>query len=115
MSEGKKRKDRIGITLYILYRLLVLVSIVVVAKILYLQLFFRPNPQIADALTPPHRCKVLEPARGNILDRDGRILAISSPSYQIYMDCTVMKRHFADAKDPAEGARLEKEWLDKAR
>ena len=36
MSEGKKKKDRIGITLYILYRLLVLVSIAVVAKILYL-------------------------------------------------------------------------------
>lgn len=115
MSEGKKKQDRIGITLYILYRILVLVSIAVIGKILYLQLFFRPNPQIADALTPPHRCKVLDPARGNILDRNGRILAISSPSYQIYMDCTVMKRHFADVKDPDESARLEKEWLDKAR
>ncbi len=110
-----KRKDRIGITLYVLYRLLVLVSVVVIFRILYIQLFFHPNPAIERALTPPHKCKLLPPTRGNILDRNGRLLAISSPSYQLYMDCTVMKQHYADIKDKEEGARREQEWLDKAR
>jgi len=114
MSEGRKQRDRIGITLYILYRLLVLASVVVIAKILWLQLFFRPNPRIASALTPPHKCKVLEPARGNILDCNGRILAISSPSFQIYMDCTVMKKHHEDMEDKAKGKAMEEKWLEDA-
>lgn len=110
-----KRKDRIGITLYILYRLLVLISIGVILRILWLQIFYQPDPTIASALTPPHKCKTLAPTRGNIIDRNGRILAISSPSYQLYMDCTVMKKHYADIKDSVKSREMEQAWLEKAR
>lgn len=110
-----KRKDRIGITLYILYRVLVLASFLVIIRILWLQVFFRPNPDIEKALTPPHSVKVLAPTRGNILDRNGRILALSTPSYQLYMDCTVMKSNYAEMKDQAKGEQLERKWLEKAR
>ena len=45
--------------------------------------------------------------RGNILDAEGRLLAISCPIYQFYMDCTVLK----ETNTPDQ----EQKWLDKAR
>lgn len=102
----KKKRDRVGFILYVAYLLLLAASVLLVLRIIGIQLFFRPDEKITDALTPVSTLRTVEPARGNILDSEGRLLAISCPTYQFYMDCTVRK----DTNTPEQ----EKEWLEKA-
>ena len=108
-------RDRIGIILYVFYLLLLLCSILVVGRIIQIQLFFNPDQKIINALTPKSTREVIEPTRGNILACDGRLLAMSCPQYQIYMDCTVQKERFASMTDKSKGEKLEQKWLAKAR
>ena len=103
----RKNRDRIGVVLYCLYLLLLVGAVVLIVRIVDIQLFFNPDPKIKEALTPSNTKNVLEPARGNIIDAEGRLLAMSCPIYQFYMDCTVLK----DRNTPEK----EQEWLDKAR
>ena len=100
------KRDRIGVILYLLYVVLLLASVVLILRIIGIQLFFNPDPKIEAALTPSNTVSVIEPARGNILDAEGRLLAISCPIYQFYMDCTVLK----DTNTPEQ----EQAWLAKA-
>ena len=113
MSDGNKR-DRIGIILTGLYILLLAASLLIIGKIVYIQLFFHPEPKIASALTPRRETRVLEPVRGNIIDSEGRLLAMSYPVYDLHMDCTVRKEEFAKMKGDSARVR-EQEWLLKAR
>ena len=103
----KKQRDRIGVILYLLYVALLAASLLLIVRLAGIQLFWDPDPKIATALTPSNTVSNIEPARGNILDAEGRLLAISCPIYQFYMDCTVLK----DTNTPAQ----EQAWLDKAR
>lgn len=103
----RKKRDRIGVVLYLFYVLLLIASVAIILRIIGLQVFFRPHPKMAEVLTPSSTVKLIEPARGNIIDSKGRLLAISCPSYQFYMDCTVQKGALDE-----EG---EAKWLKKAR
>ena len=105
----KKKRDRIGVILYVVYVLLLLASVLLFAKIVGIQLFFKPDPKIESALTPGSRPRAIEPVRGNIIDCNGRLLAMSCPTYQIAMDCTVMREEYA--KDKESGAVKEEKWL----
>ena len=109
----KKNRDRIGVILYVLYVVLLLASVLLFVKIAGIQLFFNPNPKIATALTPTSRARTVEPVRGNIIDSKGRLLAMSCPTYQIAMDCTVRREEFA--ADKKNGELHEQQWLEKAR
>lgn len=109
----RKNRDRIGVILYVAYLLLLLASVLLLVKIVGIQIFFRPDPKIEAALTPKSRARIVEPVRGNIIDCNGRLLAMSCPTYQIAMDCTVRKEEFAT--DAKKGAANEQAWLDKAR
>ena len=109
----KKKRDRIGVILYVVYVLLLLASVLLFAKIVGIQLFFKPDPKIESALTPGSRPRAIEPVRGNIIDCNGRLLAMSCPTYQIAMDCTVMREEYA--KDKESGAAKEEKWLEKAK
>ena len=106
IQNGKKR-DRVGVILYAFYLIMLVASVVLVIKIIVIQAFFRPEPEIETALTPISTKESIEPARGNIIDSEGRLLALSCPIYQIYMDCTVRKTTHTEQQ--------EKEWLAKAR
>ena len=107
----KKKRDRIGVILYVIYVLLLLASILLFVKIVGIQIFFKPEPRIQTALTPISRPRYIEPVRGNIIDCKGRLLAMSCPTYQIAMDCTVRREEFAKDKN---GAEKEAEWMRKA-
>ena len=109
----KKNRDRIGVILYVAYVFMLLASVLLFAKIVGIQIFFKPNPKIESALTPGSRPRAIEPARGNIIDCNGRLLAMSCPTYQIAMDCTVMREAFA--KDKEKGAEREARWLSEAK
>ena len=69
-----KKRDRIGVILYLLYVLLLIASLVLILRLAGIQLFWKPDTKIADALTPSNTISVIEPARGNILDAEGRLL-----------------------------------------
>ncbi|HAZ74662.1 MAG TPA: hypothetical protein DCW53_05105 [Rikenellaceae bacterium] len=101
-----KKRDRIGVTLYVVYLLLLIGAVAIVSKIIYIQIE-KPNPKIVEALTPASIEKSIEPKRGRIFDSQGRLLAISCPEYQFYIDCTVMKAE-------SDTSKQEREWHKKA-
>ena len=103
----KPKRDRIGVVLYVLYMLMLFASVALMVRIGWIQLFFHPDQRIVTALTPSSTIRSIEPERGKILDSQGRLLAISCPTYQFYMDCTVRK----ETNTPDQ----EQEWLAKAR
>lgn len=111
----KKKRDRIGMVLYIFYVLLLIVTVLVIAKLVYFQLIWKPEPRIAGALTPSIVKRTVEPVRGNINDCNGRLLAMSYPIYDIHMDCTVMKAEYGKMKNREKGQMKEQEWMEKAR
>lgn len=86
-----KKRDRIGMILYAFYLILLLASVVLIGKVIYVQLIWKPDEKIAGPLKPKNTEKVLEPVRGNILDCKGRLIAMSYPVYKLHMDCTVGK------------------------
>lgn len=89
MQDRKNKRDRIGYVLYVFYILLLMLSILLVVKILCIQFFFSPDRKLAKVLTPTNVSRTIDPERGNIIDCNGRLLAMSCPTYQIAMDCTV--------------------------
>ena len=83
--ENNTNRDRIGIVLYGFYLLLLVAAGVILVRIVQIQLFFKPSEKIEAALTPRTERQSIEPARGNILARDGRLLAMSCPQYNIFI------------------------------
>ena len=110
---NRGQRDRIGKVMYGFYILFLILAVILVGQIIRVQAFFKPDPAIEAELTPPVTKDVMRPARGAILARDGRILAISFPSYTIAMDPSVLKDEFS--KDSQNGKAREQEWLGKAR
>jgi len=109
-----KERDRISIILYLLYLLLLIGSVVLIGKLIWLQTAFKPNPRIERALTPPSTKHITEPVRGNIYDCQGRLLAMSCPNYMIHMDCTVQKNNYDHMKNRERAQKLEAQWRAKA-
>lgn len=111
----EKKNDGIGMVLFGLYIFFLLAAVVIVGRIIYIQLFYKPESVYVEKFTPASRKEVIEPERGAILAFDGKVLAASTPKYQIAMDCTVRKEEFGDLEDKDKGKKKEKEWMDKAR
>ena len=112
--EDKGKKDRIGLVLYVFYLVLLLLAVGVGVKLVYFQLFWKPNPRIERALTPSNVKRIEEPVRGNIIDCNGRLLAMSYPVYDIHIDCTVRRAEFARLKDQDKRQLAEEAWLEKS-
>lgn len=110
-----KQRDTIASILSGLYVVLLLASLLIIGKLVYIQWFFKPDPVMEIAITPKRVSRKLEPIRGNIIDCEGRLLAMSYPVYDIHMDCTVRKEEFAKLGDRNEARKCEAEWLGKAR
>ena len=108
----QKERDRIGMIVYALYAAFLIAAVVVVVRIAYIQWFWTPDAAVVRFFRPASTKSVIDPDRGAIIARDGRLLALSTPMYQLYMDCTVRKTYFADRD---KSGKLETEWLDKAR
>ena len=104
-------KDRVGFILDLFYALIFLLSIAIFVKIIYIQATYRVDPKVAHLFRPANTLRTEQPKRGAILSHDGRILAISTPLYQVCMDCTVQKDLFRQDKE--KGAQREKEWQSK--
>ena len=95
------------------YLIFLLISLVVIGRIVYIQYIWKPNPEFVEHFQPSKKKAKIEPERGAILDHNGKLLAISTPLYNIYMDCYVQKE--ANEKNQKTGRKDEEEWLKKAR
>ena len=115
IGNKEKSADGIGMTLFGLYIVFLFLTIIIVGRIIYIQIFYTPENVYVEKFTPSSRKVVTEPERGAILSCDGRVLAASTPKYQIGMDCTVRKEEYRKLDDRKEGERLEAEWMAKAR
>ncbi|MBQ0078083.1 MAG: penicillin-binding protein 2 [Bacteroidales bacterium] len=109
MEEQKKKRDRIGVILHTIYLLMLVASVVLLARIFYLQVIWKPDPRIERQLRQPVHKEELAPKRGNILASDGRILATSFPRYQLVIDPSVQKVDLSRL-DSATRNKRENEW-----
>ena len=103
-----KRPSRVLMYFYLFFLLL---SVVVTIKIYRIQYSWEPNEKFVKEFLPSKHLEQIRPREGSIMDHNGRILAISTPLYDIYMDCYVQKEHYD--KDEKNGKKKNGEWLAK--
>ena len=115
MTDNKDINDRLKTSkiLWYLYWGFIALSIVLLVQIINLKVFWEPEPQTAKYFRPVKRKEIIKPERGSILDHNGKLIAVSTPMYDIYMDCSVLKVKYA--KDKEEGKKKEENWKNKAR
>lgn len=111
-NKTKKKRDRIGVILYCFYAVVLVAGFFIIGKMVCIQLFWKPDKDVARFFLPPSTKSVIEPDRGAIIGSDGKLLAMSTPMYQLYMDCTVLKSVFRGKSNPDS---LERDWLSKAK
>lgn len=111
-DKTKKKRDRIGVILYCFYAIVLVAGFFIIGKMVCIQLFWKPDKDVARFFLPPSTKSVIEPDRGAIIGSDGKLLAMSTPMYQLYMDCTVLKSVFRGKSNPDS---LERDWLSKAK
>jgi cell division protein FtsI (penicillin-binding protein 3) len=104
-----KRPSRVLMYFYLFFLFL---SVVVTVKIYHIQNSWEPNEKFVKEFLPSKHLEQIRPREGSIMDHNGRILAISTPLYDIYMDCYVQKEHYD--KDEKNGRKKNGEWLAKA-
>lgn len=74
----------------------ILLSLGIIGRILYIQYVWEPD---ARAMTMndfklQDEKHIIKPQRGNILDCNGRLLAITIPRYRVDLDCAVRKQYY---------------------
>lgn len=106
---------RISRLLRRMYWFFLALSVAIIFKIAYLQIGWEPDRDLEKYFLPKRYEQKEKPERGAIYDRNGNLLAISTPMYNINMDCTVLQEDFARSKTQRERDSLERDWMDKAR
>lgn len=112
---NSREQHRTSRTLWFLYCLFLVLSLVLLGRIIYLQLFWDPNDETTylHYFQPRKYMHEIEPERGSIMDCNGKLLAFSTPMYNVNMDCTILKDDFA--KDEKEGKEKEAKWRTEAK
>jgi cell division protein FtsI (penicillin-binding protein 3) len=111
----KKDRDRISVTLWWLYCLFLVLSVIFIIRICTIQFSWKPDQELVRYFQPKRYEQIEKPERGAIMDCNGKLLAISTPMYNINMDCTVRKEEFAMAKTARKRDSLENDWKRKAK
>lgn len=102
--------------LLLIYIVVLFISALIIGKLIYIQKSWEPDKSIAKYFLPPAEKYTIAPDRGAIIGCGGEILAMSTPMYELRMDCTVRKEYFQNKmrKNPT-GDNLEQQWQDKAK
>ena len=106
-----ENRDRIHVVMFFVSIVVLIMSVLILGKIVHIQTSYTVDSRVINQFRPVSQRHPEEPVRGRILATDGRPFALSAPLYDIFMDCTVRKREFAEKGD----AKAEQEWRDKAR
>ena len=111
IKDNIQNRDRIHVVMFFLSILFMVLGGFILAWIIKIQATYTVDPRVIGLFRPVEQKHVETPVRGKILATDGRPLAISARLYDLYMDCTVRKKDYAeDGKDS-----LERAWKAKAR
>jgi cell division protein FtsI (penicillin-binding protein 3) len=112
---NSREQHRTSRTLWFLYCLFLVLSLVLLGRIIYLQLIWDPNDETIylHHFQPRKYMHEIEPERGAIMDCNGKLLAFSTPMYNVNMDCTILKDDYA--KDEKEGKEKEAAWRVEAK
>lgn len=108
-------KNRISRILWSLYCAFLVLSVILIGRIIGIQYFWEPDAKTESYFKPKTYVQTIKPERGAIMDMNGKLLAISTPMYNINMDCEVLKDEFRSRKSVKETDSLEREWRAKAR
>ena len=98
-----RRPSRVLMYFYLFFLAL---SIVAAVKIYIIQNVWVPNPKFVKEFLPSKHLEQTQPREGSILDHNGKVLAISTPLYNIFMDCCVQKEHYAKDNQQSKGEYL---------
>ena len=108
-------KHRISKILWFLYCIFLILSLVLIIRIIGIQFVWEPDPDTLEYFQPSRYEQKTKPERGTIMDMNGKLLAISTPLYNINMDCEILKEEFRIGKSAKETDSLEREWRKKVR
>ncbi len=111
-DRGKRRASNVLTFFNILF---LAAAVMIITKVIYIQYIWEPDPAFVSYFQPKKVKQEIEPERGSIIDHNGKLLAMSTPLYDIYMDCRMLKDEFQSDKNAERGAKNEKEWQDSAR
>lgn len=95
MAEGNtNRNNRLWSSKFLwgFYWVFILASIFLIGWITYLKVVWKPDPKTIHFFRPKNEKSIIQPERGAIIDHNGKILAITTPLYDIYIDCGVQKK-----------------------
>lgn len=112
MAKTEGEIKRAGRVLMYAYIGSLILSVIIVNKIYKIQHEWEPNPKFVKEFLPAKYQEIISPRRGSIMDHNGKLLAISTPIYDIHMDPYVQKEHYEN--DTKNGEAQNKEWLRKA-
>ncbi|MBQ8838965.1 MAG: transpeptidase family protein [Bacteroidales bacterium] len=107
-------RHRISRILWFLYCFFLCASVVIIGRIIYIQFIWEPDSNTVGYFLPQKYQNKKKPERGTIMDKNGKLLAISTPMYDIHMDCTVLLDEHRQNKSKEETDSLERIWMDKA-
>ena len=110
----ERKTDRVSITLWVLYCFFLMLSVWFIVELALIQFVWEPDNDLVSYFQPKRYQHIEKPERGAIMDCNGKLLAISTPMYNINMDCTVRKEEFARAKTARRRDSLENDWKAKA-
>ena len=79
-------KHRISKILWFLYCSFLILSAILIVRIINIQYFWEPDEQTVEYFQPRRYANKTKPERGAIMDMNGKLLAISTPMYNINMD-----------------------------
>lgn len=105
----RRRASNVLSAFHVVFLAFALASIV---KIVITQFIWEPDPEFIAYFHPAKKKQDIDPDRGAIIDHNGNLLAMSTPMYNIYMDCYVQKEEHD--KDHKNGKEKEDEWVRKA-
>jgi cell division protein FtsI (penicillin-binding protein 3) len=109
-----ENRDRIHLVMVGLTMLFILLSLGILFCIGRIQATYTVDQKVINLFRPRPDRYIDQPRRGRILAEDGRPLAITTPFYDIYMDCTVRKAEFEEI-DKKEARRIKAMEADKKR
>ncbi len=116
-EKGKRRASNVLTAFNILF---LIAAIAIIVKIVAVQYFWEPDPEYVRYFQPKKAKQEIEPERGAIIDHNGKLLALSTPMYDIRMDCCVMKDTYRKTtyksdKEKKKCDSLERVWVSKAK
>ena len=110
-EKGRRRTSNMLILFHVVF---LCMAVAIIGKIVYLQFIWEPDPRYVKYFQPKKDKNEIDPQRGSIIDYKGKLLAMSTPMYNVHMDCYVLKEEYASMKDKEKGAKKEQEWIGKA-